>query len=181
MTCFELVPKSLPDGSFAASWFDDEAFLWDDDRLRKPLPIGDAWIAPSLLLARGEATPVLFNPNAIALSEGVKAELASFPELDFLPVSVRGHGAFFVLHVTAALDLPPGSNARLAPSPSGNLVQLHAFPPTFLAPFSFFRVRHPTSSAAGRAGYASKSVYLSEAGADCIRRVCGGLLEARPM
>ena len=68
MTCFELVPKSLPDGSFAASWFDDEAFLWDDDRLRKPLPIGDAWIAPSLLLARGEATPVLFNPNAIALS-----------------------------------------------------------------------------------------------------------------
>lgn len=178
MPCHSLQPRSLPDGNFAASWFDDAAFLWNDDRLHKPYSIADAWVPPHLILTRAQATAVLFNPNAIAVSEGLKDELTIFPELELLPVSIRDHGTFFIIHVTTSLDLPPGSKARLAPTPSGNLMELQAFPSDFSPPHAFFRVRHPVTSAAGASGYVSRTVYMNESGARCIRHVCDKFLEA---
>jgi hypothetical protein len=119
MAVFELRPASKSNGSFAAAWFDDDACLWNDKRLPSPASLASAWHAPSLKLHRPEdgATAILFNPNALAVSAGVRDELLSFPELEFLPVHIECHGVFHILHVTAAVELPTGSKARIAAPP----------------------------------------------------------------
>jgi hypothetical protein len=180
MALFELRPVSRPDGSFAAAWFDDETCLWNDDRLSSPSALERKWVAPSLKLHRPEigATPILFNPNALAVPERVKDELSSFSELEFLPVHIEGHGVFYVLHVTAAIELPAGCKARVAPAPSGNIVQIEAFPRSFEPEFSFFRILQPLGSAARRVGASTRAVYLSESGARAIAASASGYLVA---
>lgn len=103
MSAYELRQVSQPDGSFAAAWFDDRECLWDDDCLHRSDRLGQAWTPPQLRLHRPErgATPILFNPNAIAVSQEVRDELASFPEIEFLPILIDGHGMFFLFHVFA--------------------------------------------------------------------------------
>ena len=180
MAVFELRPASRPDGSFAAAWFDDEDCLWNDERLSSPSPLARTWLVPSLKLHRPEAgaTAVLFNPNALAVSEGVRDELASFAELEFLPVQIEGHGMFYLLHVTAAVELPAGSKARVAAPPSGNIVQIEAFPQSFEPESSFFRVLQPVGSAARRIGASTRTVYLSERAVRAIEACAGGYLAA---
>lgn len=128
MNVFEIHPTSKADGSFAATWFDDETCLWNDDRLSLTAPIREAWVPPSLKLHRPlkGATAVLFNPNALAVSCALKDALASFVELEFLPVGIEGHGKFHIMRTVATVDLPAGSRAHIAPPPSGNLVQIEA-------------------------------------------------------
>jgi hypothetical protein len=180
MAVYELHPASKPDGSFAAAWFDDEACLWNDGRLSSVTSLAASWQAPSLKLHRPEAgaTPVLFNPNALAVSEGAKGELASFAGVEFLPVHVEGHGVFYVLHVTAAIELPVGSKARIAPAPSGNIVQVEAFPPSFEPEFPFFRVLQPVGSAARRIAASTRAIYLSSIGARAVESCTLGCLAA---
>jgi hypothetical protein len=180
MAVFELRPASKTDGSFICAWFDDDACLWNDERLSSVASLVNAWQAPLLKLHRPAAGPtaVLFNPNAFAVSDSVRHELSSFTEIEFLPVHIAGHGVFHVLHVTAAIELPVGSKARVAPAPSGNIVQIDAFPPSFEPPFPFFRVLQPDSSAARRSSASTRSVYLSAAGARTIESCARGCLAA---
>lgn len=170
MNVFEVRPASKAGGSFAAAWFDDEAYLWNDDRLSLAAPITGAWLPPSLKLHRPVqgATAVLFNPNALAVSSALKDALASFVELEFLPVCIEGHGTFHIMRTVATIELPAGSKARIAPPPSGNLVQIDAFPSSFESEHAFFRVRHPPGSAAGRAGGVTRKMYANAAGAHAI-------------
>ena len=178
---FELHMRSSADGGFTSAWFDDEACLWNDERLAMPRALVSEWVAPRLRLYRSEEKPtaVLFNPNAIAVSQKLKDELASFPELEFLEVLVQDHGSFFILHVITALELPPKSSARVASAPSGNLVELHSLPESFVSPSGFFRIWHPNGSAARRAGLAAKPIYAGSEGKAAVQRVASQFLEAR--
>jgi hypothetical protein len=179
MAVFELRPASKPDGSFAAAWFDDNKYLWNDKRLSIAGSLAGSWRAPSLKLYRPEAgvTPVLFNPNALAVSEWVKAELSSFAELEFLPVHIEGHGTYYILHVTSAIELPIGSEVRMGPE-SGNIVQIGAFPASFEPEFSFFRVLQPTGSVTRRVGRTTRTIYLSVNGVRAIESCADGYLVA---
>lgn len=182
MPVYQLHARSKPDGSFAAAWFDDAARLWNDERLGGTMSIADSWVSPDLQLSRPELVPtaVLFNPNAFAVSQGVRDELAAFPELEFLPSNIAGCGQFFLLHIIASIELPFGARARTAPPPSGNIVELHEFPATFDPPLSFFRVLQPEGSAARRARLVYRALYVNSAGKDAIERCAGKFLEARP-
>jgi len=181
MAVFELHPASTPDGNFAVAWFDDEAGLWDDERLCVPAPLAGSWHTQSLKLYRPESgvTPVLFNPNALAVSESIKNKLASFPELEFLPVHIEGHGIFHILHVTASIELPKGANARFSMNdPSDNIVEIKTFPQSFEPQFSFFRILHPVGSAARKVGATTRKIYLNENGARAIMSIAKGYLVA---
>src|SRR5262245_41675172 len=125
MTVCKLRPASTPEGRFAATWFDDERLLWDEERLHKPQPLLATWKAPSLRLLEPQATPVLFNPNALAVCAEVRDALAEFTEIEFLPIEAAG--TFFIMHVVTALEAPPGCSLRRS-SPSENIVELRAFP-----------------------------------------------------
>jgi len=183
MPFFLLHPKSRSNGMFAAALIDDEACLWDDPRLRLGAEIGSSWQMPhlSLVQAGRRATSVLFNPNAIVVSEGVRDELSMFPELEFLPVDVRGHGVFFILHVVATVELPVDARAKFTPAPGGNLFTVEAFPAAFDPPFAFFRVLHPMGAAARRPGGVARAVYLTASAAERVHGCAGEFLEARPL
>lgn len=184
MATFELQSAYKPDGDSACAGFDDDACLWKDERLGFAESLKDAWRAPFLKLWRPAAGPtaVLFNPDALAVSEGVRQELASFPGLEFLPVHIEGCGVFHVLHVTAAIELPRGSDARIDAATSGNIVEIRAFPSTFVPTFPFFRVLHPPGSAARRKGPRhTLSVYLDDHAARVVESSSGGCLVAVPV
>jgi hypothetical protein len=184
MTIFEIKPSSLPNGEFAAAWFDNEQRTWEDERLHKIGALGGEWASPRLKLFRAAergVTDVLFNPNALAVSSRVREELRRFPELEFLPIAVEGCGPFFVVHVTAAIEVSVGFSVRRAPPPSGNIVELSEFPVGYTPPASFFRVRQPADSAGGRAGYCLRAMYANKEGADAVEAACGAYLSARPL
>jgi hypothetical protein len=183
MTIFEVHPASKADGSFAAAWFDDDTCLWDDDRLSLAAPITEAWAPPSLKLHRPKqgATAVLFNPNALAVSCALKDSLASFLDLEFLPVCIAGHGEFHIMRAVSTVELPFGSKARLAAPPSGNIVEIEAFPRLFDPKHAFFRVRHPKDSASGRSGGATRQMYVNAVGANAIETYAPDYLTLRRM
>jgi hypothetical protein len=180
-TVYEVAPVSLSNGEFAAAWFDDEERLWDDDRLHKPQSILAEWQAPVLVLHRPErgATEVLFNPNAYAVSSGVREVLAAFPEIEFLPIQIADHGTFFLLHVVACGSPPMGCVIRKAAGPSGNISEVKAFPAGFVPGHAFFRLSHPPKSAAGRAGYCTHHIFANAEGARALDAACGSYLSAR--
>ena len=178
MAVFKLQPASKPEGAFAATWFDDERMLWDDERLHKPQPIRATWKAPSLRLLKPQATPVLFNPNALAVCAEVRDALADFLEIEFLPIETAG--TFFIMHVVMALEAPLGCSLRRSPV-SKNIVELRAFPAGYVPPASFFRVSQPKDSAAGRAGFCMSTIYTSATGAQSVIAACHGYLEAVSM
>ncbi len=177
---YEVAPASLSTGEFAAAWFDDEERLWDDHRLHKPQPILAEWQAPALVLHRPErgATEVLFNPNADAVSGGVRESLAQFPEIEFLPVEIVDHGVFFLLHVVACCAPPNGCVMRTAPAPSRNILEVNAFPAGFIPQHAYFRMSQPPNSAAGRAGYCTRHIFANAEGARALNAACGSYLSA---
>jgi hypothetical protein len=184
MTIFEIKPSSLPNGEFAAAWFDDEQQTWEDERLDKVGALASTWTSPRLKVFRAAergVTDVLFNPNALAVSARVREDLCRFPELEFLPIAVEGSDAFFVLHVTAAVEVSVGFSVRRAPPPSGNIVELSEFPVGYVPPSAFFRVRQPADSAGGRAGFCVRTIYVSEEGAGALAATCGTYLTARAL
>ena len=141
MSVFEVQPTSLPNGEFAAAWFDDESALWDDDRLHKARSLIEEWRAPSLRLFRPErgATDVLFNPNALAVSERVREELRRFSEVEFLPIAIEDCGtAFFVVHVTVAVEPLPNSQCGGRRRPVETSSSCSSFPRTTLRPPTSF-------------------------------------------
>jgi len=180
MPVFELRPVSKPDGSFSAAWFDDDARLWNDKRLSSVASVASSWQAPRLNLLEPAytATPVLFNPNALAACEEIRNELSRFPELEFLPIRIEGHADFYLLHVTKAIELPELSRARVAPPPSGNIVGIEAFSTEFEPGFAFFRVLQPAGSAARRSGASTRSTYVNAIGASAIESCAHGYLAA---
>jgi hypothetical protein len=178
MAVFRLQPTSSPKGDYTATWFDDEQMLWDDERLHKPQPIRATWKAPTLRLLKPQVTPVLFNPNALAVCTEVRDALADFPEIEFLPVEAAG--TFFIMHVVMVLEAPPGCSLRRSPF-SKNIVELHAFPAGYVPPTSFFRVAQPNDSAAGRAGFCMSTIYTSATGAQSVIAACRDYLEAISM
>ncbi len=183
MSIFELQPSSLPDGEFAAACFDNEDRLWADERLYKAASLVGEWRSPQFQLFRAErgVTDVLFNPNAIAVSPTVREELRHFRELEFLPIAVEGCGMFFLVHVTASVEVSPGFAIRRAPPPSGNIVEIYQFPVGYTPPATFFRVRQPMDSAAGRAGYCLNAIYATKAGARAVETTCSSYLKARAL
>ena len=145
----------------------------------KPSALGDVIQAlPVLRLLKLQATPVLFNPNALAVCAEVRDALAEFPEIEFLPIEAAG--TFFIMHVVTALEAPPGCSLRRSP-PSKNIVELRAFPADYVPPVSFFRVAQPSDSAAGRAGSCMSTIYASETGARSVIAACRGYMEAISM
>lgn len=182
MAVFEVRPVSLPNGDFSTAWFDDERLLWKDDRLKTFHSLAGNWNSPKLLLHRPErgATAVLFNPNGFAVSEKVRDALASFPEIEFLPVEIADHGIFFMLHVVACYVPPDGCSLRKSPI-SRNIVELLAFPAEYEPKLDFFRVLQPQDSAAGPGGHCLRAVYASARGAQAIESACRGYLEAPRM
>ena len=182
MRPFELHMRSLPSGAFAAAWFDDARRLWNDERLAAPTPLAGEWTPPNLQLHRPSeaATPVLFNPNALAVSQNVRDSLDVFSELEFLEVDIAHCGTYFIVHVITAIELPPDTTCRLAPAPSGNLVEIMAFPDTFLSPPGFFRVLQPIGSAARRLGMTTRKIYAGGAAKQAVEQAAGKYFEAFP-
>jgi hypothetical protein len=178
MSVFRIHPASTRSGRFAAAWFVDERYLWDDERLHRAAPLVAEWTPMRLQLAdpkRG-ATDVLFNPNALAVSEPVRAGLADFRELEFLPIQVDGVGAYYLLHVVAAIHSPPGCSLRRGPPPSGNIIEIFGFPPTFEPAAAFFRIQQPPDSAAGRGRFCHSDLFANARGAEAITRACDDYL-----
>jgi hypothetical protein len=179
---FRVAPRSKPDGTFAAAWFDDEPRLWDDARLRRPDRLGTTWSPPRLLLHPSEkATEVLFNPNAYAVSERIRESLHDVSEIEFLPIHVAGAGVFYLLHVVASLPVPPMSLFRRAPPPSGNIIDIQAFPHGWEPAAAVFRVQQPQDSAAGKAGSCALGIFANSSGARSIEFACGKFLEMRQL
>jgi hypothetical protein len=122
-------------------------------------------------------TPVLFNPNAFAISTEVRATLAHLLELEFLPIEIAGFGTFFIMHVVAAVMAPQSCSLRRSPV-SKNIVELYGFPPTYTPSDDLFRVAQPDDSAAGRAGFCVGTIYASARGAQSVVAACRGYLGA---
>ena len=101
-----------------------------------------------------------------------------FDELEFLPVNIRDHGTYFILHVVTSCELPDGAKAHVAGPPSNNIVGIQEFPKDFESPHPFFRIRQPANSAAGRVGSCVSCIYLNEVGANAIKSVAGNFLAA---
>jgi hypothetical protein len=144
--------------------------------------LADKWEAPRLKRLRAEergVTDVLFNPNALAVSGRIREALVRFPELEFLPVIIDRCGPFFIVHVTATVEASFGFLMRRAPAPSGNIVELYEFPVSYAPPTSFFRVRQPSDSAAGREGYCLPTIYTNKDGANVLLANCGTYLSAQ--
>ncbi len=183
MPVFRLSIVSEPDGTFAPAWFDDEACLWNDERLITPAPLASTWQPQALRLHRPAegATPVLFNPNAIAVSRAIRDQLAPFSEIELLPLHIENHGEYYILHVTASVELPQGCKVRFGAPPSGNIVELFAFPRGYQPPFAFFRVMNPEGSAARRIAATELSIFMSSAGAQAIAQAAAGYLVASEM
>ncbi|HET9553700.1 MAG TPA: hypothetical protein VFP50_12095 [Anaeromyxobacteraceae bacterium] len=180
MSVSKIHAASTPSGDFAAAWFDDERYLWDDERLRRATSLIAEWTPSKLQLAdpsRG-ATEVLFNPNALAVSERVRAALGDFRELEFLPVEIDGAGTYYVLHALVAIAPPPGCSLRRAPPPSGNIVEIFGFPQAFEPPSAFFRIQQPLDSAAGRRRSCHSHLFANARGAEAIAQTCGAFLVA---
>jgi len=177
MSFFELQPLSSPEAKFASTWFDDERCLWDDEQLHKAERVIAKWQPPRLQLLEPRPTPVLFNPNALAVSKEVHGSLAHFPEVEFLPIEIAGFGTFFILHVVAAVTAPERCSLRRSPV-SKNIVELYGFPPTYAPSVDLFRVAQPADSAAGRAGFCVRTIYASPRGAQCVVAACRGYLRA---
>jgi hypothetical protein len=183
MSVFEIKPSSLPSGELAVAWFDDEPRLWDDERLHKVGALAGEWHAPRFRLFRAErgVTDVLFNPNALAVSAPVREALRRFSEIEFLPIAIEGCGSFFVVHVTATVEVTPGFSVRRAPPPSGNVVELSEFPVGYAPSTAFFRVRQPADSAGGREGYCLRAMYANDEGAGALEAACGAYLDVRAL
>jgi hypothetical protein len=177
MSVFKLQAFSLPDGNFASTWFDDKRLLWDDDRLHRAEPCLATWQEPRLHLLGPRPTPVLFNPNAFAVCQDVRAALAHLSEIEFLPVHIEGFETYFIVHVVAAVAAPDRCSLRRSPV-SKNIVELLSFPPGYTPSADLFRVAQPDGSAAGRAGFCMKTIYASLAGAQSVTAACHGYLEA---
>jgi len=180
---YTVEPVSLPSGKFAADWFDDDRSLWEDERLFKCRSLLASWRAPKLTvrLAGCDPTPVLFNPNAYAVSASVRAGLSRSSGLEFLPIDIVGFGQFFVLHPVAAYELPPDAVAQRAPLYRGNIVNVIAFPESYVPETDFFGVRHPADSPAGRAGSRVQAMFTTDRGAQVLEAACGEYLVAREL
>jgi hypothetical protein len=180
MSIFEIVPSSLPNGEFAAAWFDDEHQTWNDERLNMVGSLAGDWRVPRLQLVRPErgVTDVLYNPNALAVSGAVRERFSCFSELEFLPIAVEGCGPFFILRATATVEVTPGFSIQRSPT-AGNIMVLHGFPTAYVPSTAFFRVRQPPDSAAGRAGYVVPCIYANAEGARAVEAACGAYLSAR--
>jgi hypothetical protein len=178
MVIYRIKPASLPNGQFAAEWFDDAAFLWDDERLRKREGLLEKWESPNLQLRDPSLTPtpVLFNPNALAVSVTVRNQLAIFTEIEFLPINIAGHGTFYILHLLASEEIPTNSSVFQAPSPSGNVVNIYTLPSSFEPVSALFRMTQPKESAAGRAGSCVRGIFASAHGAKALLSACTGFL-----
>jgi hypothetical protein len=182
VTVYALEPVSLPDGSFSPEWFDDERYLWDDGRLHRVAPIAVDWVSPQLILHRPEraATPVLFNPNAFAVSEDLRRKLARFEEIEFLPIEL-GVGTYYVVHVTASVEVPARAVVRRGEPHGGNIILVEAFPRQTEVAHAFFRFSQPADSAAGRAGFSVRSIFVNKVGAKAVAEVAGDYLQAVPI
>jgi hypothetical protein len=115
MSIFKLQAVSLPDGKFASAWFDDERLLWDDERLHKAEPILATRSTPRLKLLEPRPTPVLFNPNAFAVSARVRSDSGSYLRDRVSPVEIDGFEAYFIMHVVAAVAAPERCSLRRSP------------------------------------------------------------------
>lgn len=173
-------PRSGAAGDFAAAWFDDAAFQWKDERLDRSEALLASWSPPRLRLIRPKrgATPVLYNPNVLAVSRELAEQLASWPELELLPIDVEDVGRYFLLHALVAVEAPRGTELRRADT-TGNIVQIVSFPPTFDPAAAFFRVRQPGYSIAGRAGLLHHWVFVTEAAERAVLAIAGEYLETR--
>jgi hypothetical protein len=115
-------------------------------------------------------------PNALAVSGMVRDRLAAFREIEFLPVNIKGHGTFYILHFLATEEVPSNSSVRQAPPPSGNIVEIHALPNSFEPTSSLFRLKQPKESAAGRAGSLVRGMFGNANGAKVILSAGEGCL-----
>ncbi|MBK6684399.1 MAG: hypothetical protein IPG45_07985 [Deltaproteobacteria bacterium] len=184
MKVYLMAPRSRRDGMFAASWFDDAEATWEDVRLLGEGPLAQVWSPPPSFICRpppGPATGVLFNPSAFAVSANIRDSLSRLRGIEFLPINVRGSGEYYILHVVSAVDIEEGVTARLAPPPSGNIVEVTGFGPEFLTPSDFFRVRNPPASAAGRRGYCDTAIFISEDATEALRSVAGEWIQFDPV
>lgn len=180
MPTFEIHAVPLPNGSFSPAWFDDDRYLWDEPLLIRTNSLVSGWRTPSLILHRPDRgiTPVLYNPNAFAVSKKLKEALSHFKELEFLPIQIKDEDVFYVLHVVASLDLPFGSIAQIPGSPGNNIVDIQAFPASFNPLPSFFRIRQPSFSAAGRVGSCVRKIYVNAKAAQTINELAGDYINA---
>jgi hypothetical protein len=180
MAIYVVSPRLLPNGEFAAAWFDDERCLWDDERLHKPGVVANAWTPPRLRLLRPErgATGILYNPNAYAFSAGV-CERIKLDGIEFLPIGVDAYGTFYLVHPVVKIEVPPQSSFRQAPPPSGNIVEFISFAPTYVSRLPLFSLMQPPDSAAGRAGLFTRDLFASYEGASVLRSSGGEFLEFR--
>lgn len=177
---YQVEPRSGANGAFLAQWFGGPNIAWADPRLEKTAPLLAEWCpAAALLLGAGPATPVLFNPDCYAFSEAARDALVGCPELEFLPVCVEGAGVYYIMHVLAAIDVPAGTDLRRV-ADVGNVVEIYGFPLSFESDLSFFRVRQPPDSPAGRVGFVCSNIYANEKGASLLRGCCGEFLELIP-
>src|SRR5262249_14864775 len=111
----------------------------------------------------------------------VRTGLSRCSGLEFLPIDIVGFGQFFVLHPLAAYELPSGGVAQRAPLYRGNIVNVIAFPASYVPETDFFGVRQPAESPAGRGGYRVQAMFATDRGAKALQAACGEYLVAREL
>ncbi|WP_444892936.1 hypothetical protein ACJJIE_21580 [Microbulbifer sp. TRSA001] len=175
---YKLSPVSKEDGNFTCAWFDDDEYLWHDPRIGMPGSLLSDWDVPELrIYSKSGSTSVLFNPGAYAVSELVKEKINYIPGVEFLPIYLQGEGVYYLLHVTTCIELPKGTDHRLAAGPSGNISNIYSFPRGCSVPSGFFRILHPSNSAAGKAGFYTAEIYLSGDESRVVEVACEGYLK----
>jgi hypothetical protein len=178
MGIFELRPVSSSAGQLTPMWFDDESCTWDDVRLGKRGRLKESWTPPEMRLWKPARpiSPVLYNPNALAVCDKIAEGLSACDELELLPVNIESHGVYFILHVVACVPISQGSEVTRAPANGGNVVTVRSFSSDYTSGNRFFRLLQPPDSPAGRQDYCIHSIYLNDEGKEIIEQSCSGFL-----
>jgi hypothetical protein len=177
-TVFRIELRSAYDGDFIARHFRDSTNVWDDRRLMSIDPIAADWKPPPFYLSVKDAllTDVIWNPDMKAVSPRVREALEGNSDLEFLPIKIRGHGTYHVIHFLRAIE-PKGLAVEKS---GGTIVHVKGFPEKFKSPFTFFRVRQPRGSHGRKAGFTAPEDFANAEGARLIRELCGTFLKTMP-
>lgn len=162
---YKLHPEYDSKGDIKAAWVDDGTALMDLDIYRRA-PMADEWPLDLTfpLGADSPLTDVLFNPDGLLFSADVREALSPIAgAVEWLPISVVGHGRYHMLHPLASVDLGLNSDVhRNRVSKNITAVRSYDFPQPNSLP-ACFMVNQPVDSAAGKVGFCMRGIYVREA------------------
>lgn len=171
--------RARKDGTFRASWFEDDSLL-------EEASAADLWLTrsvaanwPAFRFTSMKPTPVLFNPLAMAFSEEVRDTVGEIEGVEYLPILVNESQRYFIVHVIQAIELPEGSDVH--PGPHEVMTVIRSFPRSFHGPPGLFRILQPKGTLPRSLGIAMKKFYAGEETQKRIVSAAGEYLFFRSM